>query len=349
MSCNGFARASLACGLLVLLGCGDQTSPAYRGESLLSFSGRVELVNAPTQDELVPALAFQGVDGYWKLLDVDVEGEFPAGFTLHVFDPPPEGTLSDLAAIHDGEPVIAVAYITAVSPDHAPGFQSSNSWGEWPDCMGVTPCHRVHRQFCYTEQKSAEKVPAIEDCYVEVRMCDFEIDFEQEQNYDSCELVQSEGDASLGEDIGTRFSGFSQTHLVIYLASAAPARSFVARLLGSPDGVAAGYHLAERRKRTQAEVDEADRCDGEAIAVALERFRVDHPDADCEGIGDPLPQTTTCADDEQGHVLAGYVLDVQGERKCPAPGDTALTLVDTDNTRLTIQIGYGIGEFGFPL
>jgi hypothetical protein len=328
--------------LLVLLGCGEQTSTDYRGEALLTFSGRVELLDSSAGKDLVPALAFPGSGGYWQIVDVDVEGEFPAGFTLHVFDPPPEDLIEDGPSFTPGTPAFTTALITAVPRDHARGFQSSSSFITNPDCAEAGPCHTVRRKACYAERESGGPISETADCYEEVRMCDFEIDFALDQDYDSCDVVGTEGDANLARTIASRFSGFSDEFVVMYLGAEAPAGSLVAQMLESRKPVAAGYHLIQRRARTQAEIDQAAQCHDAAAQIAFEQFRREHPATDCQLFGAGF----SCRDVEQGRLLSKQIVDAQANQDCPFQGAATLIDVDTDDTELTIRIGHDIGDLG---
>jgi hypothetical protein len=334
----------LACAGLALLGCGAQTSTDYEGESLLHFSGRVELLDAQS-DDLIPVLAFPADNAYWKFMDVSVHGEFPSRFTLDVFDPPPAGTLAD-SPLFEGEPIWTYARIAAVSPDHAPGFQYYNAFAENADCTGFDPCHRVRRDYCYTDTSSYDGggLPDESQCYTEIRECDFAIEASPEpQNYDDCKVVETKGDPSLAADPTTHFSGFSVDHWVVYLATEAPAGSLIGRMLGEEKRVAPGYHLVKTKKRTQAQIDEANSCNGAANKVALERFNRDHPDIHCDvspdggGFG---------CDGDHSRDFAPYARRAQAEAHCPFVGDASLRLVDTASTELTIRIGYDVDNAG---
>lgn len=339
----------LACAGLALLGCGVQTSTDYEGESLLHFSGRVELLDAQS-DDLIPVLAFPGHNGYWRFMDVNVHGEFPSRFTLDVFDPPPEEALPEHSSLLEDEPAWTYASIAAVGPNHGPGFQYYNVYAANPDCDTLDEsCHRIRRDYCYTDPSEWDggewngDLPDASRCYTDIRECDFVINSSPDESYDDCKVVETKGDPSLAADPTTHFSGFSVDHFIVYLATEAPAGSFVGRFLGEEKRIAPGYHLVKSKKRTQAEIDEADSCNDAADEVAWHRFSHDHPDIVCGMLDDS--GRFKCEGDREAE-WAPYRRRAEAEAHCPFIGDGSLSLVDTDSTELTIRIGYDVDNAG---
>jgi hypothetical protein len=77
------------CLLALLFACEAQVSPEYRGEALLTIAGSVEIDRDRDRGTLMPALAFHNSESSdLRIMDVDVEGEFPSDFTLPVDEPP---------------------------------------------------------------------------------------------------------------------------------------------------------------------------------------------------------------------------------------------------------------------
>src|SRR4029077_16104679 len=90
---------------------------------------------------LIPALAW--VDYKHSQIDiseVEVEGEFPSNFTIHVYDPPPDEVLGPVGE-RDSTVCGTAAYITAVTEKHpeAIRFANSGSSTEGASCTGG-PC-----------------------------------------------------------------------------------------------------------------------------------------------------------------------------------------------------------------
>lgn len=342
---------------LLVVSCGNQASVDYQGESLMTFEGRVVLLDSSAEGPMVPALAFQGPNGYWRLLDVGVEGEFPAGFTLHVFNRPPEDTISDLSLLFPGEPAVALAVITVVSPDHGPGFQYGNVGQAradcpapaptCPDCPEPAPCTRVRLQLCYSEQVGAWSVNVDDDahCYTEVRECTFEIDeADENQDYESCQVLEAQGNEELGRPFSSRFHGYSQDHQLIYLEANAPRHSLIARMLGSPEGVEAGYHLLQRHDFSTEQADEVRRCHDQAIGAAYALLRASHPEARCTLLDfEPLRQIS-CVTPSEDRLSIEYEMRAQAELGCAPSTDAQLSIVDVVDNELMLRIGYDLPE-----
>ena len=356
---NPRATARMALPLVLIAACGDQASTAYEGESLLTLQGKVELLDLSAEGPLVPALAFRGPHGFYRVQDVEVEGEFPTSFTLHAFDPPPEDTVHAYPVL-DSEPRTAMAFITAAAAGHEPGFQYFDGYGRTPNCDLSGSCRRVRRDYCYSRGGGEGQEPlGIEDCYTEVSECPFEVDFEVPQDYRECEVVETEGDPELARDLGSHFYGLSLDYRVFYLDAPAHKGSLTARALGSRKGLDAGYHLVHARLRTPDEIDEAKACNDEATEAGFEAYRKDHPDTRCEVVpgfeddSNPIASVViSCTGDSslapndrsvkpEGAAIARYT--AKGQADCPNPGVAEFEVVDSASTELSIRIGHGAG------
>lgn len=138
-----FIRCGIACCFcLTLTSCGDgQAGANYRGEPLLSMEGVVASSSAALIENLVPALAIMKNSFVVNpdepmtthFLRGEVEGTFPSAFTLRIYEPPPSETLTVLVP---GEPGVALAALTAVSPQHPAWLRTASYEEEVPD--GVT-------------------------------------------------------------------------------------------------------------------------------------------------------------------------------------------------------------------
>jgi hypothetical protein len=110
-------------------GCDSQASTAYRGEPLLTVVGSVEIALESTEGELSPALAFLNREhAEVEIVDVDAQGEFPAVFTVQVYEPPPLGAFAPILS-GQGTPTAALAFITAVTASHPEAIQFAD-YGE---------------------------------------------------------------------------------------------------------------------------------------------------------------------------------------------------------------------------
>lgn len=107
-SCSVVAIAASALGA-----CSSQADPEYRGEALLVLSGSVERSDVDlSAASAVPVLAWYDWDketaGFFQT--GEVRGQFPSGFTMRVYEPPPDGALTQ----SDGYPPAATARIYAL-------------------------------------------------------------------------------------------------------------------------------------------------------------------------------------------------------------------------------------------
>jgi hypothetical protein len=125
--------------VLALVACSSQAGTTYLGEPLATLSGTIqsESDSAPTgpmdaalvwaQVNFSPNAQFiQSVD--WVGESAPVVGQFPASFTLNVYQPPPTSVLIDCAS---SSAHIAVAFVVAVPP----GSVGQSVAGEAQDWM----------------------------------------------------------------------------------------------------------------------------------------------------------------------------------------------------------------------
>jgi hypothetical protein len=125
------ALPCLYVGLLVAAGCGAQATPDYPGEKLSVVKGKV--VSALTVPEVPDALVLANWGDVGAMFPpggttAEVEGEFPAQFSLALYEPPPEEKLfnpaDSIRFAQDERPFdpavesrIALAHIVAVAKD----------------------------------------------------------------------------------------------------------------------------------------------------------------------------------------------------------------------------------------
>jgi hypothetical protein len=272
-----------------LTGCDPQFSPEYLGDTLLTVVGSVEISNDRTQGPLSPALAFPAYQqGRVSIMDVSVKGEFPSDFRLDVYERPPSDALFQ-ASHQSNEPRIALGYITAVAAEHpdsisfATDVNATVSLGCLdPDCEKTCESEgiecRLEKQEWCTQDGS--------ECYTEDLLCP-----KMDSAREDCR-VESQGDPALKDEPWTYFAGFSQNYLVAYLEDEAAKGSWTASLLGSPDGLPAGYGLYATRALTEAELEADFECAADADALATSTYNAEHG-TDYGSLG---PEAcTTCA------------------------------------------------------
>jgi hypothetical protein len=101
------------------VGCDAQAGEQYGGEPLLTMTGSVKFaLDVPNEQDLVPMIAFRSLDSGMYMINVEAEGQFPAEFTLNVYDTPPEEALVRGEADSSGEqPRVAMGHVIAAAPD----------------------------------------------------------------------------------------------------------------------------------------------------------------------------------------------------------------------------------------
>jgi len=247
----------------VASGCDPQAGASYRGEPLFSVTGSVRLTRSRVEGPLVPAIAFvDGDDALW-FLDVEVEGEFPSGFTLRVYDPPPSEVLvalesDDASSVR--EPRAAVGFITAVAKNHPARVQTGVPVSGFSACTADDVC-RAEETWCKGNG---------DECYFETTVCE-----DASSQTPDC-TTESTGSKELKRDVFSQFEGLALTHRILYLESPAPVGSESAAEAASPEGLAAGYHLfhvetAETASR-QAQLDAFDACQNAIRSRAVELY-----------------------------------------------------------------------------
>jgi hypothetical protein len=131
-----------AAALVPAVACDSQVGTGYTGESMLSLHGSVTLAD-PNATDLVPVLAFLDSDGtnnLYFLVDTNVQGQFPLGFSMDVTSPPPAThklTKSDGSPLSTFKGEMALGYIAAVPRQH-PATLPAFIAGTFPDGQGPT-------------------------------------------------------------------------------------------------------------------------------------------------------------------------------------------------------------------
>lgn len=316
-------------------GCDAQTGDAYRGEPLLTMTGSVELaLEVENEGELMPALAFRGLNDDMYVVEADVTGQFPAEFTLNVYEPPPEAAIYSLPDYHDARPRVAIGYITAITDDTPAMFRysSSQTGGNrcWLDeATGLQSCERT-QTWC-TDDESV--------CYSEITTCP-----DVENQPDEC-TTRSEGDPELRKEREDGFAGLSENYMVLWLEEPAAPKSWIAYIAGRRDeGLAQGYHLLARAE--QPDTDAHSICEDEASALAAqwtnERFDTSH---DAEQLSMLCEEVEGCEHAEIYAAFRGFEHDAVAELDCPTD-DVVITRVDDPASHpISVRIGPDLEGF----
>jgi hypothetical protein len=262
MKRNSMKRNALTLPVLLaaqfLAGCDSQAGTDYRGEPLLSINGSVVIENQNPPENLVPALAF--INYETRSLDfaeVEVAGEFPAQFTLDVFEPPPAGALFDSEDPGDeNEPTFAMGFITAVNADHPASVPGDEERGSSSSC-GPSGCTRV-----------VDVCAPGEGCYHRVTHCDL--------NGDNCVVVEESGNPALARGWLRYVAGLSANYVVLYFPDGVRAGTTVSHHLNGSQALEPGYHLVEVTPFSPAEEAEQETCLEGARQDALDRFNAEH-------------------------------------------------------------------------
>ena len=250
----------LACACVTGFGCDAQASTGYDGEALLTLSGSVELTQSHPEGPLVPALLFPKGGSYFDLVEVDVKGEFPSGFQINVYEPPP--TIPEVDP-EIGDPPAVIGYISAVQKKHpdiiryatqgSVGYESCNAPDCESDCKAIKPCLR-EGSWCSSDN----------ECYTENWTC-----AEYDTPIEECTIDSMSGDPTL-KDPFTAFAGFSTNFVVLYLTAHVSERSVTARTFNAPHGLDAGYHLIGIRAETDEERAQRRDCNQRATQRAID-------------------------------------------------------------------------------
>lgn len=260
---------TLSCALVMSAGCDAQAPSDYRGESLLTLLGNVEIPEANRGEPLVPALVFMGPNSELHVVDVAVKGQFPADFRIDVYEPPPRRVIeSDEGASGQPESVPprgAWGFITAVPVGHADMFRLASLTTK----QGFVPCLVEGCHTCEEEGRCESESAWCTwegECYRETKICPL-----ADSPPEDC-TVEHEGDPQLKEPAWSQFAGFSQNYHVLYLEDPAPADSVIAKMVHATGPLAAGYHLIAVRAFTEQEREKEHECSERADDLGVARI-----------------------------------------------------------------------------
>jgi len=301
--------------------CGSKAGEDYKGESLLQISGSVRMADEEAPGTLVPALAFT-LEHTLLLQDLEVRGEFPAKFTLNVFEPPPP----EAFFVDSRQPEIAIAYFTAVPREHENVIRLPYTFFDQVPCDGA-PAEALYK-WCLSET----------ECYEESRRC---VCIDDDVTYEpSCEVLATTGDPGF-KNPWSKVSGLSQNYVVIYVPEHSLARlneeKFYSEDYTGGKGFKLGYNLIHIRHTTPEEEQVARDCQPKWLAQAWAEYNAEH--------GTSWSADTILENDDEGHPYwAAYdwvwkrVQELEETIYCP---DNAwvMTSVDPDTTSIDIMLG----------
>lgn len=338
---RGWAWLSLLVG-----GCDAQAANGYRGESLLTLVGTVEIPEPRAAGPLVPALMFPDQGSMFQLVDVSVKGEFPSDFRIDVYEPPPDSVLRPAPFLD--EPAAAIGHITAVPQGH-------------PGIIRFATQTVASASACADEGRCVSRAMWCADageCYRETRTCP------EPDSPDADCTIEAEGDPQLKLPPWEAFAGFSQNYLIAYLSGPVSAKSYTALALGAHQKLAAGYHLLAVREPTEEESAEIESCERDAEDIALarlneprgtdyraEEFTTPQPCFDagtcaegfeCEPLDD-LPQGRLCdlsdaARSELQDTFERAAMKARVELRCPVAGWVLTHVPDAQRERISVRL-----------
>jgi hypothetical protein len=235
-------------------GCGAQAGEDFLGEPLLRMRGHVTTTGLTLAPAVTPALCFPELvwsavnldglpeqfqatfensvfgsgSGRARIMDVEVQGVFPAEFKVNVYSPPPAAALEPLLP---GEPLIVRGNVCAVQSEHDAVAEAVSVLGSSGGCP-VSPSAPCSSTTVVTTDSGSRY-------YVQSQSCPTGA-----ASVDECTETRG-GDLALLSDTGGYEHVVAQVFdpELVYLAAPAPAGSYTAYTLGAPDGLPAGYHL----------------------------------------------------------------------------------------------------------
>jgi hypothetical protein len=252
--------------LSVCAGCGSQAGPDYQGTSLLTLKGSVVLEKEGLGSDLVPALGFVG-KGALRIVDVAVNGAFPASFTLDIFAPPPDDAMMPVPV---GK--FALGYVTALPRAHAttlplPVSASAGSDGcdENACYSSASWCSSADESHCYVEHSVCTPCAVTSDAGSMTSDCSSQ----------QCRVESTSGDASI-RDFWKNLAGLSENFVLAYLDPVAAGDRRFQILLDHGRTLPPGYLLFAVTKTTDAERTRQDACNDVAEKDALAAYGSGH-------------------------------------------------------------------------
>jgi hypothetical protein len=126
----------LALMLAAVPACSAQAEPDYRGEPLAVLRGAIVTGERAAPGDVEAAVVWVSepeLDG-WPIARVHVRGEFPAQFSVEVFDPPPEpAELPEMIQTDDARNPIAIGILAAIAPNSGDRVSYDEILGVWLD------------------------------------------------------------------------------------------------------------------------------------------------------------------------------------------------------------------------
>lgn len=270
----------LSCALLMaaLGGCSAQATTDYQGDPLFTMTGRVELqLSTPAMQDLVPSLAFMAPgQSEIRFVETEVSGEFPAGFRIDLYTPPPASVINGFEYEDiPGEPRHSLGYIAAVSPDRLPVLYYGTSLGfaseESCDATSCTVTWDAKNDDASRQGTVISQCPPPSEPGGLARI---ELD---PAVLGACHVVGRTGDpmfiAWLSDPM---FAGASSEYAVLYLEGPAARDGYVAHRFGAPDGLAAGYHLLRVVPIPADSEDARQACRDQAEQDAIANYSTKH-------------------------------------------------------------------------
>ena len=314
--------------LATSVACGSEAGEDYKGKPLFQISGSVRIENDEAPDDLVPALAYNTEDGL-VLQDVEVRGEFPAKFTLSVYEPPPPGTV-----FRDGDdPEIGLAYLTAVPRDHEAFMVIPRFSGGGYQCSYPEPSdYETESRWCTPE----------DECYVERTHCTcvYKSYTSSDDPDETCEILETSGDPAL-KNPWPKLGGLSENYLVYYIPEeSVPVlnnKRFYSEAYTGGRGFKAGYNLSHVRPATPEELASARECRDSLIPQAWDEYNAAHGTAYSE---DTIPVGASA--DDPYWTARRWVMERYDELQSTVYCSSSTwvqTMVDPETTSIEVRLG----------
>ena len=316
----------------MLSGCDALVSPSYQGESRLSLSMRVENGASPTTEALVPALA-RADELEVRFREVEVRGEFPAAFQMHVYAAPGDDLLEPLDRWLAPESRVSTEFLAAV-----PKRRLDEPIDLTPDTTPLPECWDGN---CDIVPGSGRQAAA---CAEDDRAC---------RRMSVCE-GEACGDTLNASPLPKALRdlvGFAQGFVVVFAPEALPADSWAAARLGAPEGLRAGYHLHALVDSTPEQQAEARACFEQAEAQTLERYNAEHATSfsllalGCAFNAIPPCSQLELPSEAEAHALARALAHTQVQQGCHALAPDILQVTDPAQQTITVRIGDNLPDW----
>lgn len=317
---------------MALSGCDALVSPSYQGESRLSLSMRVENGMSPTTEALVPALA-RADELEVRFRAVDVRGEFPAAFQMHVYAAPADALLEPLDPWLAPDSRVSVEFLAAV-----PKRRIDEPIDLTPD---TTPLPECWNGSCDVVPGAGRQVAT---CADDDRAC-------RRMSLCEGEACAETLEASSLPKALRDLVGFAQGFVVVYAPEALPADAWAAARLGAPAGLHVGYHLHALLEPSPEQQAQAQACFDRVQSDTLERYNAEHDThfsvlaLECAFNTIPPCSQLELPSEDEARALARELARAEVQRGCHALAPDIQQVSDPAQQTITVRIGDNLPDW----